>query len=155
MAFLGETNTTIDVKGRITLPARCREALVGAEGSSVVFAADLREPCLLVYSLQAFDRLQAEFMSFPNLDERYRRLQRLLLGSAFEVDIDATGRVLVPPKLRRHANLEGKVAVIGQGHKFEVWREDVWDERQAEYRRRVADDLDALSRENAALVARI
>jgi MraZ protein len=68
-------------------------------------------------------------MSLSSFNAQIRELQRRLVGYAEDVVMDATGRILVPPALRRYAQLEKAVVLVGQGHKFELWNKDHWDER--------------------------
>jgi MraZ protein len=63
------------------------------------------------------------------LNSQAKRLQRLLLGHATECELDGQGRFLVPEPLRRFATLQKKVAMVGQGNKFEIWDDETW--RQA------------------------
>ena len=49
-------------------------------------------------------------------------------AAQLHVVMDATGRILVPPALRRYAQLDKAVVLVGQGHKFELWNKDHWDE---------------------------
>ena len=79
--------------------------------------------CLLLYPLAAWEPIQARLMALSSFNEKIRSLQRLLVGYADDVDIDTAGRILVPPSLRRYANLDKHVVLVGQGHKFELWDE--------------------------------
>jgi MraZ protein len=55
--------------------------------------------------------------------------KRLLVGFAEEVEIDAAWRVLISPELRKFANLEKPVMLVGQGSHFEIWNHDVWEKQ--------------------------
>jgi MraZ protein len=67
-------------------------------------------------------------MSLSSFNAQIRELQRRLVGYAEDVVMDATGRILVPPALRSYAQLDKAVVLVGQGHKFELWNKDHWDE---------------------------
>ena len=54
-------------------------------------------------------------------------MQRLLLGHAAEVELDAQGRVLLPSPLREYAAIDKHVVLVGQATKFELWDADAWD----------------------------
>ena len=69
----------------------------------------------------------------PSLDPQSRRLQRLLIGHATDTGIDGQGRILIPPPLREFAGLGHKVVLIGQGSKFELWDEEVWNAHRDEW----------------------
>ena len=123
--FRGVTELVLDVKGRLAVPARHRDALaLGGEGRLVLTADPSR--CLLLYPLAAWEPIQARLMALSSFNEKIRSLQRLLVGHADDVDIDTAGRILVPPALRRYAGLDKHVVLVGQGQKFELWDEAQW-----------------------------
>ena len=69
-------------------------------------------------------------MRLPTLNPQARRLQRLMVGHATDLELDSHGRVLVPPKLREYAGLTRQAMLIGQGSRFELWDELHWNERR-------------------------
>jgi MraZ protein len=72
-------------------------------------------------------------MRLPSMNQQTRRLQRLMVGHATELELDSHGRVLVPPKLREYAMLNRQAMLIGQGNRFELWDEQHWNERRDEW----------------------
>ena len=74
-------------------------------------------------------------------------MQRLLIGHATECDLDAQGRLLLPPPLREFAALDKHAVLIGQGKKFELWDEAQWNERREEWLKADAGDYRQLSDE--------
>jgi MraZ protein len=60
----------------------------------------------------------------------YRRLSRYFQGSSFDIDLDASGRVTLPPPLLAHSGIEKEVVVVGVGDHLEVWAKDRWQEQQ-------------------------
>ena len=138
--FRGVTQLVLDAKGRLVVPARHREALApGATGRLVLTADPSR--CLLLYPLAAWEPIQARLMSLSSFNDKIRGLQRLLVGHADDVDLDAAGRILVPPALRRYANLDKHVVLVGQGQKFELWDEAQWQAQTAQALSFPADGL--------------
>ena len=129
--FRGVTELALDAKGRFAVPARHRDAIVAESGSHLVLTADPSR-CLLLYPLAAWEPIQARLMALSSFDERIRGLQRLLVGHADDVEIDAAGRILVPPALRRYASLDKRVVLVGQGRKFELWDEQQWQVETAQ-----------------------
>ena len=71
-------------------------------------------------------------MGLSSFDDRIRSVQRLLVGHADDVDLDAAGRILVPPALRRYAGLDKRVVLVGQGQKLELWDEVKWQAQIAQ-----------------------
>lgn len=102
--------------------------MVASEGRLVV-TIDMREQCLLLYPLPDWEVVQHKLEALSNIGADARRLQRLLIGHATDIDLDAQGRILVPPMLREFAQLEKKLVVVGQGNKLEIWGADLWQEQ--------------------------
>ena len=88
-----------------------------------------RDHCLLIYPLHEWEDIERKLVKLPSLNVEARKLQRLLIGYATEVELDGSGRLLVPPALRKFADLDKRVVLIGQGNKFELWDEQHWNER--------------------------
>ena len=127
--FRGVSNLSLDAKGRIVLPARYRERLAEICDSQLVVTIDTDQPCLLIYPLPDWEDIEAKIESLPSFNPTTRRIQRLLIGHATEVEVDGNGRMLLSNPLREYAQLGKKVVLIGQGKKFELWDEELWGQR--------------------------
>ena len=126
--FRGVSNLSLDAKGRIVLPARYRERLSEICNRQLIITIDPYHPCLLIYPEPDWEAIEEQIEALPSFNPASRKIQRMLIGHATEVEVDGSGRVMVAPKLREHANLGKKVVMIGQGKKFELWDEAAWDE---------------------------
>lgn len=124
--FRGISQLNLDVKGRLAVPARHRDALLERCAGHLVITADA-DHCLLVYPLPDWELIQQKLEGLSNLDPRVRELQRRLIGFAVDVDMDGAGRVLISPALREYAGLDKAVVLVGQGKKFELWNKDNWE----------------------------
>ena len=133
--FRGATRVTLDAKGRMAIPVRYRERLL-ALGGKVVATVD-RDHCLLIYPLPDWEEIERKLMRLPTLNKQVRRLQRLMLGYATELELDGHGRVLLTRELREFAELDRQAMLIGQGNKFELWNDERWSKRRDEW---LADD---------------
>ena len=125
--FRGVAQLNLDSKGRLAVPSRFRDALITRASGQLVVTAD-SDRCLLIYPLPDWEPIEQKLMSLSSFNAQIRELQRRLVGYAEDVAMDATGRILVPPALRSYAQLEKAVVLVGQGHKFELWNKDHWDE---------------------------
>jgi MraZ protein len=67
------------------------------------------------------------------MDPATRRVQRLLLGHAVDMNLDSAGRILVPDLLREYAQMERDVMLVGQGNKIEFWSADVWQAQRMQW----------------------
>ncbi len=122
----------MDAKGRIVLPARYRERLLEICQSQLMVTIDTDQPCLLIYPLPEWEIIEEKVEALPSFNPTTRRIQRLLIGHATEIEVDANGRMLLPGPLREFARLGKKVVLIGQGKKFELWDENLWAEHMNE-----------------------
>jgi len=101
----GATKVTLDDKGRMVLPTRYREQISAQSQGKLVVTVD-REQCLLIYPLPEWEQTERKLMSLPSLHPQSRKLQRLMVGHATDVELDGHGRFLVPPELREFAGLQ-------------------------------------------------
>ncbi len=127
--FRGVSNLSLDAKGRIVFPARYRERLLEICQSQLIVTIDTDQPCLLIYPQPEWELIEEKIEALPSFNPTARRIQRLLIGHATEVEVDANGRLLLSNPLREYAQLDKKVVLIGQGKKFELWDEALWSER--------------------------
>jgi len=127
--FRGVTHLALDAKGRLAIPARHRDALVGAAAERVLVLTADPGRCLLLYPRAAWEPIQQRLMALSSFNEQIRSLQRLLVGHADDVEMDNAGRILVPPALRQYAGLDHRVVLVGQGNKFELWDEAKWQDQ--------------------------
>jgi len=126
--FQGSQSLNVDVKGRVAVPSRYRDLLAAVCEGRLVVTANPYERCLNIYPEPQWKEVKAKIESLPNSNKKVRRLQRLVLGNASELDMDGNGRLLLPPTLREFANLDKKVVLVGLGDKAELWSEQSWNE---------------------------
>tara|TARA_X000000950_G_scaffold14970_1_gene16196 strand:- start:1651 stop:2109 length:459 start_codon:yes stop_codon:yes gene_type:complete len=124
--FRGVQSATLDGKGRMALPTRSRETVMVASAGNVVVTIDMREHCLLLYPLPEWEIVQRKLESLSNINPQARLLQRLLIGHATDLELDGSGRLLLPAMLRDYAKLQKKLVLLGQGNKIEIWSDELW-----------------------------
>lgn len=119
--FLGEFQHSVDTKGRLAIPARFRSKI---ERGAVLTRGV--ETCLYVYPLETWEQ-KARELDAAILDPRQRRMvERRFFGMAFECELDAQGRIVVPARYRQYAGLNGEAAVVGARDRFEIWSPEEW-----------------------------
>ncbi|MBL7064827.1 MAG: division/cell wall cluster transcriptional repressor MraZ [Anaerolineae bacterium] len=123
--FLGEFVHTIDEKGRLAVPAKFRADLT--YGLVVTRGIDR---CLAIYPMEEWGRLAKQVSDLPMTDRRARAFRRLVFANASDATPDKQGRVLIPPRLREYAGLDGEVVVTGLNTYIEVWNPDSWGEER-------------------------
>lgn len=129
--FRGLSAAQIDSKGRITIPSNYRTLLVEESSGSMVVTIDTESPCLLLYPFPQWQVIEEKLESLPSFQPAARRIQRLLMGHATELELDRQGRVLLPTLLRDYADLDKTAILVGQGRKIEIWNEAAWIDARA------------------------
>ncbi len=126
--FQGASNLNVDVKGRLTVPARHRDALLVESEGRLTFT---RHPhgCLLMFPRPVWEALRDDVVGWPM---SARAWQRIFLGNAVDVEMDGAGRVLISPELRRAAMLEKEVMLLGMGTHLEIWDAAAYERHEAE-----------------------
>ena len=139
--FRGVQHINMDAKGRLAMPARQREPLLSRCEGQIVVTIDTQTACLVIYPLPEWERIEGEIQALPALKPAVKRFQRLVLGYATDIELDGSGRMLLPQSLREYAQLDKKLVLVGQGNKLEIWSEALW---MAEREQALADSgLDA------------
>ena len=128
--FRGVNAINLDTKGRMAMPTRYRDSLQERSDGQLVATIDTEEKCLLLYPLNDWLEIERKIEALPSFNKAARRVQRLLIGHATDVEMDADGRMVVPPLLRTYAQLDKKIMLVGQGKKFEIWSEELWNSKR-------------------------
>lgn len=124
--FRGIQEVNVDLKGRIAIPVRYRSVLLVEAKGQVVLTIDTEQRCLLMYPLPVWEEIEEKITQLPSFHPATRRIQRLLIGHATEIELDKHGRILLPALLREYADIKNTLVLVGQGHKFEIWDGDHW-----------------------------
>jgi MraZ protein len=132
--FKGIHNINLDGKGRLTIPTKYRNTISDQSNGNMVVTIDSEEKCLLLYPTTIFSNIEKKINDLPSFTKNTRRIQRLLIGHAEDLELDSSGRILLPKPLRLVAEMSKKVTLIGQGQKFEIWSDDIWNNKVNKWR---------------------
>jgi MraZ protein len=122
LRFLGTFEHTLDDRGRVALPARYRQPFAG--GGIITF---LPEGCLALHDANAFQEEAAKIAEKPASTLAGRRSRRAFDSNSHEVELDRQGRILVPPRFRQMAGLNGAVVIVGRHECLEIWNPERWE----------------------------
>lgn len=125
--FRGQFVHTIDSKGRISLPARFRDAIVAEGDGRLVLTPAPSDPCLHLYPLSHWAEFERKIAELPRFDPHIVRFRRMYVSAALECEVDGAGRVLIATDYRERASLEKEVLLAGMGRFIEVWSKKLWD----------------------------
>lgn len=137
--YMGEYSHTIDTKGRVIVPAKFRDKL---EDAFVVTQG--LDGCLYVYDHVEWEKFEEKLSQLPMNNPNTRKYVRFFLAGACEVEVDKQGRILIPQKLRTHAQLSKDVVFLGMGDRIEIWSKENWESCDYGNMDEVADNLSAM-----------
>ncbi|MFA5026494.1 MAG: division/cell wall cluster transcriptional repressor MraZ [Candidatus Methylomirabilota bacterium] len=121
--FRGQFEHAIDEKGRLSIPAKLREAL--REEKTLVLTSS--DGYLTAYPLTEWRLLEDRIRANPRLKRDLRDYLRLVYSSAEDVAIDGQGRILIPQALRQRAGITRDVIIIGVMDQIEIWDRARWE----------------------------
>jgi MraZ protein len=127
--FRGRFELKIDAKFRLTLPTVFREVIEKSMSHSRIVITNSQyqgKRCLDVYSFAEWKKLEQKISRLPQLKVEVQNFQRFYLSGGHVVEVDAQGRILIPPTLRAYSNVLSDLMVVGFANKFEIWSLDVW-----------------------------
>lgn len=111
----------------MAIPARYRACLESQANNQLVVTIDTQSNCLLLYPAPEWECIEREIIALPSFQPSARRIQRLLIGHATELELDNSGRLLLPALLRDYAEIDKQAMLVGQGKKFEIWSDVNWN----------------------------
>lgn len=123
--FRGSSSHTLDVKGRLIIPARFRDVIRAGGGDAVMITR--MDGSLFAYTLSEWSKIEERILSLAEKSDSMRRFRRVFVGGAHECPVDKQRRVLIPPALREYAGLEKEVVLVGVLEHFEIWSQQNWD----------------------------
>lgn len=145
--FRGINAINLDSKGRMMIPVRYRAEIQSEAKGQLVVTIDTEEKCLLLYPLPVWEEIEKKIEKLPSFNQATRRVQRLLIGHATELEADSNGRLLLPQLLREYANISKHVVLVGQGKKFEIWDKKIWNDGREKWLDDGVDGLEELPSE--------
>lgn len=118
--FIGEYSYSLDLKGRINMPARFRQALSKNNKNTFVSTRGM-DSCIWVYPLSQWFEIEKGLRSLSSLSRIHRTFVRNTARYATPSTYDKQGRITLSPSLIEYAGLEKEVLIIGMVNKMEVW----------------------------------
>jgi len=124
--FSGEYEYRIDAKGRVAIPPKFR----GEFWDGIVLARGL-ERCIIAYPPPIWKEMAEKFSTLPIARSKDRRIARVMFGTAFNLELDEQGRIILPPPLREYAGIKDTVVIVGLNNYLEIWSKELWEEELA------------------------
>lgn len=135
--FQGASSLNLDGKGRLSVPTRHRDVLAATAGGQLTIT---KHPhgCLMVFPRPEWEKFRDRIAALPMSAQWWKRI---FLGNAMDVEMDATGRILISPELRVGAGIVKETVLLGMGAHFELWDAATYAAQEAEAMRVAMPDV--------------
>ncbi|MCD7972507.1 MAG: division/cell wall cluster transcriptional repressor MraZ [Candidatus Azobacteroides sp.] len=122
ISFLGNIDAKVDHKGRVAIPAQFRKILQTAGHTALVLRKDIFQPCLSLYTQEVWEENIAQLRSRLNKwNERHQLLFRQFVMDVDRVEIDNSGRILIPKRYLQMVDIVSEVRFLGVENILEIW----------------------------------
>jgi len=125
--FTSEYECKLDAKGRLVLPAKLKNALPESSTSELVIRRSF-EVCLTLYPMVEYKKIFSKIAGLNEFNEANRRLQRNFFRGNAVVELDGSGRLLIPKPMLKYAQLEKDVILVGMGNRIEIWNPEKYED---------------------------
>lgn len=133
--LLGEYDCKLDVKGRMMLPAGLKKQLIDVVHEGFVINRDMFDTCLILYPMAQWHQVSGEINKLNRFVAKNVLFIRKFNNGATKVELDSSGRLLIPAQLADFADLSKDVTVTGNGDRIEIWS-------KARYKAMLNEDVD-------------
>lgn len=134
--LIGEYIHTLDEKNRVSLPVKFRSEL----GKKVILAPGV-DKSIFMFAPKEWEKISSKLGEASMVQSDVLRYNRFMFGGAVEVEIDASGRILIPDFHKDRAGLKKNAVFIGVQNRVEIWNEKAW----GEYKKSVEVQADQLA----------
>lgn len=126
--LFGSYRFKVDSKGRIALPSKFRKVL----SKDLIVSRELTDKCLYVFEPTSFNNwvaqlFESKFDGFDPTNRQHVMLRSRLKSNANDVEMDASGRIVVKPELRGSVGIRKEVVLVGNTGYFEIWDAEAYD----------------------------
>ena len=122
MRFLGNIEAKMDAKGRAFLPAVFRKMLQVSGEERLVLRKDIFQPCLVLYPENVWnEQMDALRQRLNRWNKQHQQIYRQFVSDVELVNLDASGRMLIPRRYQQLVGITQEVRFLGVGDTIEIY----------------------------------
>ncbi|MFT5979758.1 MAG: MraZ protein, partial [Flavobacteriales bacterium] len=125
-----EYGCKVDAKGRLMFPAKLRKQMEEIIHQGLVLNRDIFEKCLVLYPKPEWEKVNAEMSRLSRYNRKHQVFQRKFMKGATMMELDGTGRLLIPSSLLEYAGIsadKNEIIITGMLEKIEIWNKDAYN----------------------------
>lgn len=127
LSLLGEYECKLDAKGRFMLPSGLKKQLVDVLHAGFVVNRNVFDPCLVLYPMQEWEKIRKQLGRLNRFVRKNEQFVRRFHNGATLMEIDGSGRLLLPKTLTDYAGITKDIKVCGNGERIEIWDKKKYD----------------------------
>ena len=144
-SFKGTYEHSVDQKGRLSIPTRIRDILNKEYGGGELYLTVL-EDCIEAYPLQEWNKKEEKLRQLPSRNKEVISFLRAQYSRAYDCTMDRSGRILIPPNMRKKCDINSRVAIVGVMDHFEIWPLEKWIEKDKEIEVNMSDLMEKVAK---------
>ena len=134
--FLSTTLNKLDKKGRVSVPSQFRSALSLESFQGVVLFQSYTQECIEGVGMSALENLSQRVDShFDFFSDTHDNMATILFGESISCGFDGDGRITVPQAFIDFMKIDDKIAFVGMGQKFQLWKPETFERRKQQARK--------------------
>jgi len=122
--FRGSHLAKVDTKGRLKIPSQFCKLILECQSGNEIFITSLNGKNVRIYPLVKWEEIETKLLALPSLNPTKTKFLDMANYFGQQMYLDAQGRIVVLPKLREIANIEGEVVVLGHLNFLQVWNNE-------------------------------
>lgn len=124
--FHGEFDCKLDPKGRLMMPANLRKQLPPEAKEKFMINRGF-EKCLVLYPMNEWNKIVEDVNQLNDFIKKNREFSRYFHRGATELELDNTGRILLPKRLLEFAGIDKEIVLSARNNKIEIWAPDKYE----------------------------
>ena len=125
--FLSTYENKLDKKGRVSVPASYRSYLSNIGYNGVICYPSFNNPCVEAWPQDRIEKISNAIDTLNPFEEKKDYFATSILSESINLQFDSEGRILLTPKLLKHAKIKSNMVFVGQGKTFQIWEPEIFE----------------------------
>jgi MraZ protein len=126
--FIGTYECKADTKGRIMLPVALKKQLAQNLAEQFVLKRAVFNDCLELYPIKEWEAMMEKVNQLNRFNKKNNDFIRRFTAGVRLVEVDATGRLLIPKDLVKHAGISKETVISSAVNILEIWDKDRYED---------------------------
>ena len=132
--FLSRFTNALDSKGRVSVPAEFRAVVADSDFDGIIVWPSFDGAYLEGGGIALLQKYLGLLENMDPYDDARIAIERTIFAESKRLAFDANGRVSLPKDIAESAKLNGQVAFVGLGHRFEIWSPALYEAQSVDAR---------------------